>query len=133
LGWSVITLAFTNLSYGKNLNHPHCEIRVFMSFSITDAAVKAAMAAVASDGTTEEKIQMLIELARGLQKQPKTPSHLRNAVSLYYQAYELCSDDYPLWKARAKVGIASALQVIPTGGTDLLLQAKAGYETDLLY
>jgi tetratricopeptide (TPR) repeat protein len=102
-----------------------------MSLSITDAAVKAAMAAVASDGTTEEKIQMLIELARGLQKQPKTPSYLRNAVSLYYQAYELCSDDYPLWKARAKVGIASTLQVIPTGGTDLLLQAKAGYEEAL--
>ncbi len=100
--------------------------------SITDAAVKAAMEAVASEsGTVEEKIQMLIELAKSFQKQPKTTSYLRNAVSLYYQAYELCSDDYPLWKARAKVGMASTLQVIPNSGTDLLLQAKAGYEEAL--
>ena len=100
--------------------------------SITDAAVKAAMEAVASEsGMPEEKIQMLIELAQGFQKQPKTASYLRNAVSLYYQAYELCSDDYPLWKARAKVGIASTLQAIPSAGTDLLLQAKAGYEEAL--
>ncbi|NJL63221.1 MAG: hypothetical protein HC903_17085 [Methylacidiphilales bacterium] len=100
--------------------------------SITDLTVKAAMEAIASESvTTEDKIQMLIELAQGFQKQPKTPKDLRNAVSLYYQAYEMCKEDYPLLKARTMVGMASALQAIPTAGTDLLLQAKAGYEEAL--
>ncbi|BAZ40390.1 hypothetical protein NIES4101_63510 [Calothrix sp. NIES-4101] len=103
-----------------------------MSSSITDSTVKAAMEAIASESaTTEEKIQMLIELAQGCQKQPKAPKDLRNAVSLYYQAYELCKDDYPLLKARTMAGMANALQAIPAGGTDLLLQAKAGYEEAL--
>ncbi|MBF2065926.1 MAG: hypothetical protein IGS39_16125 [Calothrix sp. C42_A2020_038] len=102
-----------------------------MSSSITDSTVKAAMEAIASNATTEEKIQMLIELAQGFQKVPKTPKDLRSAVSLYYQAYELCNKDYPLLKARAKAGMAGALQAIPTAGTDLLLQAKASYEEAL--
>ncbi|PAX52166.1 hypothetical protein [Brunnivagina elsteri] len=103
-----------------------------MSSSITDLTVKAAMEAIASESaTTEEKIQMLIELAFRFQKQPKTPKDLRNAVSLYYHAYDLCKEDYPLLKARTMVGMASALQAIPTAGTDLLLQAKAGYEEAL--
>lgn len=103
-----------------------------MSSSITDSTVKAAMTVIASESnTTEEKIQMLIELARGCQNIPKTPKDLRNAVSLYYQAYELCNEEYPLLKARAMVGMASALQAIPSSGTDLLLQAKASYEEAL--
>jgi tetratricopeptide (TPR) repeat protein len=102
-----------------------------MSSSITDSTVKAAMEAIASDATTEEKIVMLIELAQGCQKTHNTPKDLRSAVSLYYQAYELCNNDYPLLKARAKVGMAGALQAIPTAGTDILLQAKESYEEAL--
>jgi tetratricopeptide (TPR) repeat protein len=103
-----------------------------MSSSITDSTVKAAMEAIASDATTEEKIQVLIELALTCLHTPKTPSYLRSAVSLYYQAYELCGNDYPLWKARAKAGMAGALQAIPTAGADLLLQAKDSYSEALL-
>jgi tetratricopeptide (TPR) repeat protein len=100
--------------------------------SITDSMVKAATEVIASESaTTEDKIQMLIELAQGFQKQPKKPKDLRNAVSLYYQAYEMCKEDYPFLKARTMVGMASALQAIPAAGTDLLLQAKAGYEEAL--
>lgn len=102
-----------------------------MSSSITDSTVKAAMEAIASDATTEEKIVMLIELAQGCQKARHTPKDLRSAVSLYYQAYELCGNDYPLLKARAKVGMAGALQAIPTAGADILLQAKESYEEAL--
>jgi len=103
-----------------------------MTPSITDSAVKAAIAAIASESaTTEEKIEMLIEMAQSFLKQPKTAQDLRNAVGLYYRAYELCADDYPLLKARANAGMALGLQTIPEVGSQLLLQAKAGYEEAL--
>lgn len=103
-----------------------------MTPSITDSAVKAAMAVVAtSSATAQEKIQMLIEMAQGFQKKPKTSQDLWNAVSLYNQAYDMCALDYPLWKARAKVGIASVLMTIPDAEAQLLLDAKAAYEEAL--
>ncbi|MBD6618975.1 hypothetical protein FNW02_24925 [Komarekiella sp. 'clone 1'] len=103
-----------------------------MTPSITDSAVKAAIAAIASESATmEEKIQMLIEIAQGFQKKPKTAQDLRNAVSLYYRAYEMCGEEYTLLKARAQVGMAGTLQIIPDVGTELLLQAKVGYEEAL--
>ena len=103
-----------------------------MTPSITDSAVKAAVAALASESATvAEKIEMLIEMAQGFQKQPKTAQDLRNAVGLYYRADEMCGEEYPLLKAKAQVGMAGALQMIPHGGTDLLLQAKASYEEAL--
>lgn len=103
-----------------------------MTPSMTDVAVKAAMAAIASESVkTEEKIQMLIEMAQGFQKKPKNAKDLRNAVSLYYRAYEMSGEDYPLLKARSQVGMAGALQAIPDVDSDLLLQAKVGYEEAL--
>jgi tetratricopeptide (TPR) repeat protein len=103
-----------------------------MTPSITDSAVKAAIAAIASESaTTEEKIEMLIEMALGLQKKPKTAKDLRNTVSLYYRAYQMCGEDYPLLKAKSQVGMAGTLQRIPNVGPQLLLQAKTGYEEAL--
>jgi len=103
-----------------------------MTPSITDAAITATIAAIASESAqTEEKIQMLIEMAQGFQKQPKSAKDLRNAVSLYYRAYDMSGEDYPLFKARSQAGMASALQAIPDVGSDLLLQAKVGYEEAL--
>lgn len=96
--------------------------------SITDSTVKAAIAAIASESaTTQEKIDMLIELAQGLQKKPQNAQDLWSAIALYKRATEMCSDDYPLMKARAKVGMAGALRTIPDEGTELLLEAKAAY------
>ena len=103
-----------------------------MTPSIRDSGVKAAIAAIASESaTTEEKIQMLMEMALGFQKQPQTTKELRYALSLYYRAYEMCGEDYPLLKAKAQVGMAGTLQRIPDVGSQLLLQAKADYEEAL--
>jgi tetratricopeptide (TPR) repeat protein len=103
-----------------------------MTPSITDSGVKAAVAAITLESaTTAEKIQMLIEMAQGFQKKPKTAQDLRNAVGLYYRAYEMCGEEYPLLKARAQVGMAGTLQTIPDVGPELLLQAKVGYEEAL--
>ncbi|MTJ55683.1 hypothetical protein FJR38_24975 [Anabaena sp. UHCC 0253] len=103
-----------------------------MTSSITDSAVKAAIAAISSESaTTEEKIQMLIEMAQGFQKKPKTSQDLRNAVGLFYRAYQMCGEDYLLLKARAKVGMAGSLQMISDADSQLLQQAKTDYEEAL--
>ncbi|MTJ13132.1 hypothetical protein FJR11_11130 [Anabaena sp. UHCC 0187] len=103
-----------------------------MTSSITDSVVKAAIAAISSESaTTAEKIQMLIEIAQGFQKKPKTAQDLRNAVGLFYRAYEMCGDEYVLLKARAKVGMAGSLQMIPDADSQLLQQARADYEEAL--
>jgi tetratricopeptide (TPR) repeat protein len=99
---------------------------------MTDSAVKAAMAVIASSSaTTQEKIEMLIEMAQGFQKKPKTAQDLWNAVSLCHQAHELCAEDNLLWKARAKAGMATALKAIPDVGEQLLLEAKQRLEEAL--
>lgn len=103
-----------------------------MISSFTDTTVKAAISAINSESaTTEEKIRMLIELANGLQKKPKTAADLRNAVQLYEQAEEICSQDYLLLKARAKVGKATALRSIPDDSSEFLVKAKIAYEEAL--
>jgi tetratricopeptide (TPR) repeat protein len=100
---------------------------------MTDSAVKAAMDIIASSpATTQEKIEMLLEMAQGFQKKPKTAQDLWNAVSLCHQAYDLCGEDNLLWQARAKAGIAVALKSIPDVGEQLLLEAKEQLEEALL-
>ncbi len=108
------------------------QLKAVMNPSITDSAVKAAIAAIKSESATAaEKIEMLIEMAQGFHKQPKTAQDLRNAVGLYYRAYQMCGQEYALLKARALVGIAGTLQSIPEEGSQLLLEAKANYEEAL--
>ena len=103
-----------------------------MTPSMTDSAVKAAMKAIAdTSATIAEKIEMLIEIAQGFVKKPKTADDLWNAVALYDKANELCQGEHPLLKARTKVGTASALQAIPDNGTQLLLRAKTSYQEAL--
>ncbi|TAE56488.1 MAG: hypothetical protein EAZ76_08110 [Nostocales cyanobacterium] len=103
-----------------------------MTFSVTDAAVKATMAAIADESVTaEEKIQLLIEMAQGFLKKPKTAQDLRSGLGLFYRAYQMCGEDYLLWKARAKVGMGAALQMIPDSNHQLLVQAKESYEEAL--
>ncbi|WP_017315134.1 tetratricopeptide repeat protein [Mastigocladopsis repens] len=103
-----------------------------MTPSMTDSAVKAAMDVIASSpATTQEKIEMLIEMAQGFQKKPKSAQDLWNAVSLCQQAHDLCGEDNLLWKARAKAGMAGALKAIPDVGEQLLLEARTAYEEAL--
>ncbi|MGB3758081.1 MAG: hypothetical protein WBA07_17150 [Rivularia sp. (in: cyanobacteria)] len=103
-----------------------------MNNSITDSAVKAAMEAIAdSSATAQEKIEMLIEVAQGFLKKPKTSQDLYNAIFLYDKAQELYGEDFPLYQARAKVGKGGALQAIPEENVELLLEAKSLYEQAL--
>ena len=102
-----------------------------MASSMTDAAVKAAIAAVESESATLiEKIEMLIELATGFQHKPKDAEQLWQAVELYRAAIDL-SQDYPLLRARAQVGMGTAFRSIPDEGADLLQQARDCYQNAL--
>ena len=59
--------------------------------SRAESEVGAALAAVeAEDASLTEKIEMLMEMAMGLQTRPKTPDHLQQAILLYEKALELC-------------------------------------------
>ncbi|MEB3214770.1 MAG: hypothetical protein VKN72_00715 [Nostocales cyanobacterium 94392] len=103
-----------------------------MKNSITDISVKAAIKAIAdTNATVQEKIEMLIEVAQGFVKKPKTTEDLYNALKLYDKAQELCSEDLPLYKARIKVGKGGVLQAIPEDNVELLLSAKTAYEQAL--
>ena len=100
--------------------------------TISDTTVKAALNAIESESVNVvEKIQMLIEMANGLQQKPKDPKQLYDAIYLYQQAIELSRQDYSLLQARALVGMATALRTIPGEGPDLLLEAREAYETAL--
>lgn len=100
--------------------------------SLTDTTVKAAIAAVESEAATAaEKIEMLLEVARGLQIKPKSPEQLEDSVVLYKQALELCAADYPLLRARAMAGIGTGLRMFPSEEPRVLQQAKVAYETAL--
>ncbi|WGT67892.1 hypothetical protein [cyanobacterium endosymbiont of Epithemia clementina EcSB] len=103
-----------------------------MTITFNDANVKAALAAIESDGATlDEKIEMLIEMATGLQKRIKSSQQLEDAVFLYHRGLELCSPDYPLLQARCLSGMGTALRTIPAEGESRLLEAKTAYETAL--
>ncbi|MDJ0508799.1 MAG: hypothetical protein QNJ64_06055 [Crocosphaera sp.] len=103
-----------------------------MTPTISDANVKAALNAIESDmATVSEKVEMLIEMAAGLQNQPKTIQQLEDAVLLYRRGLELCPAEFPLLRGRCLSGMGTALRTIPTEGADLLLEAKTAYEAAL--
>lgn len=96
------------------------------------ANIKAALAAIESDeASLSEKIEMLIEIAAGLQENPKSPQQLEDAVFLYRRGLELSPPDDLLLRARCLSGMGTALRMIPAEGAELLLEAKTAYETAL--
>ena len=85
-----------------------------MTITFAEANIKAALAAIESDGASlDEKIEMLIEMAAGLQKKTKSPQQLEEAVFLYRRGLELCSSEHSLLRARCLSGMGSALRTIP--------------------
>jgi len=91
--------------------------------------VRAALT-VANDeaATPVERAEMLMEIALGLQRRPKTPDQLHAAVELYDKALAVCPDEQGLLKARITARRATALQAIPDEATDYLEQARAACE-----
>ncbi|MBE7382350.1 MAG: hypothetical protein F6J95_013190 [Leptolyngbya sp. SIO1E4] len=103
-----------------------------MTNTLTDTAVKVAIAALDSEAATPiEKIEMLLEMATRLQHKPQDEHPLIQAIVLYDHALEVGGETYPLLKARALAGKATALRSLPEEGPDRLLEAKTLYEAAL--
>jgi len=91
--------------------------------------MRAALAAAADTSATPvERAEMLMEIAMGLQKRPKSPDQLLSAVELYQTALTLCPEDERLLSARITARMGTALQAIPEQGTAHLERARAGFE-----
>lgn len=87
--------------------------------------VDAALAAVAAeDAKIGEKVEMLMEMAIGLQTWPMSPDDLHKAVLLYDKALGCCPPDlYPL-RGRIHARLATALQAIPSDDLTPLKDAR---------
>ncbi len=104
-----------------------------MSESRSNIEFSQALAAVEAE-TAEplDQVEMLVEIAMGLQQKPKSPTQLHNAVALYDKALERCPESEVLLAARIQARRATALQSIPENGAEFLFQSQAGLETALL-
>ena len=85
----------------------------------------------ASDATQAEKIEMLMEIAMGLQQKPKTPNDILDAIALYEEGIALCGDDTILLKARVGARLATAQMHFPADDTSYLQNARANIEAAL--
>ncbi len=91
-----------------------------------------ALAAIESEAiSANEKVDLLIQIAVGLQQRPKSPQQLHNAVTLYDKALALCPEHEALLQARTHARKGTALQSIPEASTEYLYKAQAEFETAL--
>jgi len=94
-----------------------------------ESEVEAALAAVAAEeASVGEKVEMLMEMAIGLQTRPRAPDDLDLAVRLYDKALEICPADLYLLRGRLHARLATALQAIPSDTLDPLKAARTNLE-----
>ncbi len=87
--------------------------------------VRAALAAADADAAApEERSEMLMEIALGLQLKPKSVDDLSAAIELYDKALSICPSSHALLKARIAARKATALQAKPEEGTASLELAR---------
>lgn len=80
-----------------------------------ESALKAAEDA---DASPEERAEMLMEIAMGLQSQPRSVQQLHDAVDLYERALAMAPTQAVLLKARITARMGTALQALPHSGDD---------------
>ena len=86
--------------------------------------------AVAEDprATPEERAEMLMEVARGLQIKRRAAQQLPDAVLLYRRTLALVPPGFNLLAARIRAREGKAHQALPDGGVQALLDAQDCYE-----
>ncbi len=100
--------------------------------TLSTAQFEAALKAVElEDATPEEKAEMLMEIAMGLQQKPKTARQLEEAVELYQRALEICPPAAVALRARIQARQGTAYQSLPAGGRDALIKARDCFEESL--
>ncbi len=97
--------------------------------SLSRSQLEAALtAAEAADASPEERAEMLMEIAMGLQLRPKTAEPLHDAVQLYDKALSVAPESALLLRARIQARMGTALQAAPDGGIQGLARAQACFE-----
>jgi tetratricopeptide (TPR) repeat protein len=94
---------------------------------VEDLVAAALSAADAEAEDSNERADMLVEIAMGLQQRPKTPDQLRGAIELYERAIALCGPEDEVMVARIRARMGTALQAIPGEGCDDLIRARDAY------
>lgn len=79
---------------------------------------------MAINSTPEEKAHMLMELAMGIQQQPKTVDELKIAIDLYDEAARFCPEAMPLFHAQIMARKATALMAYPDSHGQMLAEAR---------
>lgn len=98
----------------------------------TEDLVRAALTAARDDTATPvERAQMLMEIAMGLQRRPRSGEQLKQALALYDEALTICPVDQPLLSARVAARRATALQALPGEGDEAIEEARSAYEAVL--
>ncbi|MDJ0942225.1 MAG: hypothetical protein QNJ30_02085 [Kiloniellales bacterium] len=100
--------------------------------SRTEDQVKAALRAVEeAEASAQEKAEMLMEIAMGLQTRPRAVEDLEAAVGLYRTALDLCPADLGLLAARIRARLGTALMAIPAEDPGTLEQARDTFQAAL--
>lgn len=87
--------------------------------------VEAALEAIeAEEASLAEKVEMLMEIAMGLQLRPKTPDDLQQSIILYEKALSLCPIEQGALRGRIHARLATALQSVPSDTIEPLKKAQ---------
>lgn len=99
------------------------------SFSLSKEEYQQALAMLENTGAPlSDKIDMLVEIAMGLQSKPKNAQQLLDAIALYDRALVLCPDSDSLTKARILARRATAFYMMPAQDCQYLETAKEDLE-----
>ena len=98
--------------------------------TLSQTQLEAALnAADDADASAEERAEMLMEIAMGLQSRPKSARQLSDAVRLYERALALVPGEAALLKARIGARMGTALQALPDGGAQSLERALEAFQS----
>jgi tetratricopeptide (TPR) repeat protein len=102
--------------------------------TLAHSQFEAALAAAEDpDASPQERAEMLMEIAMGMQARPKSPQQLLDAVALYERAFAVAPAEAALLKARIVARQGTALQALPQGdgddGAETLERALACFRT----
>lgn len=94
------------------------------SATLSGTQFEAALnAAEDTSAAPEERAEMLMEIAMGLQARPESAQQLLDAVTLYERARDMAPEQARLLKARITARMGTALQALPDGSAASLERA----------
>lgn len=100
--------------------------------SLSKSQLEAALAAAEdTEASPEERAEMLMEIAMGLQQRPKNVEQLHDAVTLYQRALLMVPAGAQLLRARIQARMGTALQALPDGAAQALQQAQDSFAAAL--